>query len=434
MVAGPAGIARMAIGRPVAPGHTIGNMLFFGHGWKTHRYRDIPAFRMRKALVPLFLALCLGAPVLAGTVQSDQHTWMQVEETVVPIRENTTRNAVIRGFARKGQVLAVEKTAENWIKVRVNDSLEGWVPATSLSRSGPPVDLNPGYVKGVLLTMVGLGLGVFLFLAISLQIKRRGESRERTRQAQMDAKRRLQNKIQLLFHVEPRIHSHLVMDQVDLKEFLQSIGYVANLENNQEKFMASCKAFKPNLIVAGFDFHEPVEKMVETDAMLINTPVIYLQSSKAPPTSAKGVRAYLDTNASEKELSEAIVQCLKKSPEKIRYSVKPVALKGGIHAGTLMELLHFLAAVKKTGQLLAVSGTAKGEVILHKGDIAKASMRGLSGAKAAEAILNLASGSFEFHEKDPGPVSAAPNGALNTQKILMDWAKNHDESNHHSRT
>jgi hypothetical protein len=48
--------------------------------------------------------------------------------------------------------------------------------------------------------------------------------------------------------------------------------------------------------------------------------------------------------------------------------------------------------------------------------------------------LNLVSGSFEFHEKDPGPGSAASENALNTQKILMDWAKNQDESNHHSRT
>ena len=359
---------------------------------------------------------------------------MQVEETVVPLRENTTRNAVIRGFARKGQVLAVERTVENWIKVRANDTLAGWVPANALSPSGPPVNLDPGYVKAVLLALLGLGAGALLFLAASLHLKRRGESRERTRQARADAKRRLQNKIQLLFQTEPRIRSHLVMDEVDLREFLQSIGYVANLENDKEKFMTSCKSFRPNLIVAGFEFHGPVEKMVETDAMLINTPVIYLQSGKVPPSTDKRVRAYLEINASEKELSDAIAQCLRKSPEKIRYSVKPVALKGGIHAGTLMELLHFLAEVKKTGQLVAVSGTSKGEVSLHKGNIAKASMKGLSGAKAAEAILNLSAGSFEFHEKDPGPGSAAPEGALNTQKILMDWAKHKDESNHHSRT
>lgn len=392
------------------------------------------AYPMRKALFPLLLALAAGPAFSEATVQSDPQAWMQVEGTVVPVTEGTTRNAAIRGFVRKGQVLAVEKTTENWVKVRVNDTLEGWMPAAALSASGPPVTLNPGYVKGVLITLVGIGMGVFLVLGLSLQWKRRGESRERTRQAQSDAKRRLQNKIQLLFHSEPRIHSHLVMDEVGLREFLQSIGYVANLENDREKFLASCKAFKPNLIVAGFDFREAVEKMVETDAMLINTPIIYLHSGKAPSATDQRVRAYLESNASEKELSEAIAQCLRKSPEKIRYSVKPVALKGGVHPGTLLELLHFLAAVKKSGQLLAVSGASKGFVQLHKGNIAKASMQGLSGAKATEAILDLASGSFEFHEKEPGPGSAAPEGALNTQKILMDWAKNQDESNHHSRT
>ncbi|GEM_PF-2752883 len=396
---------------------------------------------MRKALssvLPVLPALAavlvLAPPAPASTIIPNSQIWMQVEETVVPIRENTTRNAVIRGFAQKGQVLAVEKTGDNWIKVRVNDTLDGWVPSGSLSPSGPPVTLDPGYVKGVLGFVFALGIGTFLILAIKLAGKRREESRDRARQAMADAKRRLQNKVQLLFKEEPKMHSHLVMDEVGLRDCLQSIGYVANLENDADTFLASCKAFKPNLIVAGFDFHGPLEKMVETDAMLINTPVIYLHCGKAPTASEIRIRAYLDSNASEKDLGEAIALCLKRSPQKIRYSVKPVALKGGIHGGTLVELLHFLAAVKKTGQLLAVSGSARGEVILHKGNIASASMKGLSGAKAAEAILNLVSGSFEFHEKEAAPGSAMPEGALNTQKILMDWAKTKDESNHHTRT
>ncbi|MDB5107037.1 MAG: hypothetical protein JWP91_4726 [Fibrobacteres bacterium] len=409
-------------------------MLIFGYGWKTHRFKAIAVSAMRKAFYPILVSFFLAPiPAPALTIESDQLRWIQVEETVLPIRDNTTRNAVIKGFTRKGEVLAVEKTGENWIKVRVNDTLDGWVPATSVSPSGPPVNLNPGYVKVVLAVVGGLGLTTFLFLAVSLHIKRRGESQERSRQAMADARRRLQNKIQLLFHVEPKIHSHLVMDEVDLRECLQSIGYVANLENDPEKFLHSCKAFKPNLIIAGFDFHGQVEKMVETDALLINTPVVYLHCRKEPAKAENRIRAFLDSNASEKDLSDAISICLKRSPEKIRYSVKPIALKGDIHPGTLMELLHFLGAVKKSGQLLAVSGSSKSELVLHKGDIAKATMKGLSGAKAAEAILNLASGAFEFHERDAGP-GAAPEGAMNTQKILMDWAKTKDESNHHTRT
>jgi uncharacterized protein DUF4388/SH3 domain-containing protein len=420
-------------------------MLFLGHGWKSHRFWVFTAFPMRKALNPLLPAAYLvhlilalvflpSAPSQAKAVEPERRTWMQVDETVLPIRDNTTRNANIRGFARKGQVLAVEKTGENWVKVRVNDTLDGWVPTASLSPSGPPVNLNPGYVKIVLGAMLILGAGAFLFLGASLHLKRRGESRERARQGMADAKRRLQNKVQLLFHIEPKMHSHLVMDQVGLRDCLQSIGYVANLESDPEKFLASCKAFKPNLIVADFPYQGPVETMVETDAMLINTPVVYLHCGQALAVPDNRVRAYLDGNASEKDLGDAIAQCLKKSPRKIRYSVKPVALKGGILPGTLMELLHFLGAVKKTGQLLAVSGPAHGEILLHKGDITQSSMKGLSGPKAVEAILNLASGSFEFHEKEAGPGAARPESALNTQKILMDWAKGKDESNHHTRT
>ena len=385
----------------------------------------------------LLLAIGLAAaPAIAGPVPSPAkppvQEWMRTDETVVPIRENISRNGEIKGFLRKGQVVAKLKASEHWVKVRANDTLEGWVPLESMEESGPPVNIDPSWVKFVFFAVTGLGLGAFLYLAISLQRKRRAESRERAKQAMADAKRRLQNKIQLLFREEPLIHSHLAMDQVPLREFLQGIGYVVNLESEPDRFIASCKTFKPNLIVAGFEFHDPVEKMAETDAMLINTPVVYLQCGQAPSAPQNRVRSYLESNASEKELSEAIAHCLKRSPEKIRYSVKPVALKGGIHTGTLMELLHFLSAVKKTGQLLAVSGSSKGELVLHKGNIATASMKGLSGAAAADAILNLVSGSFEFHERE-GDGAAAPEGTLNTQKILMDWAKAKDESNHHSR-
>jgi len=400
-------------------------MLFFGHVGKPWMTR-----------CALLLAIGLAAsPVSAGSAAvkprpAPVQEWMRTDETVVPIRENISRNGEIKGFLRKGQVVAKLRASEHWVKVRANDTLEGWVPLESMEDSGPPVNIDPSWVKFVFFAVVGLGIGAFLFLAISLQRKRRAESRERAKQAMADAKRRLQNKIQLLFREEPLIHSHLAMNQVPLREFLQGIGYLANLESEPDRFMASCKTFKPNLIVAGFEFQDPVEKMAETDAMLINTPVVYLQCGKAPAAPKNRVRAYLEANANEKELSEAIVQCLKRSPEKIRYSVKPVALKGGIHAGTLMELLHFLSAVKKTGQLLAVSGSSNGEMLLYKGNVAKVSMKGLTGAEAADAILNLVTGSFEFHEREG---DGAPETTLNTQKLLMDWAKAKDESNHHSR-
>jgi hypothetical protein len=170
--------------------------------------------------------------------------------------------------------------------------------------------------------------------------------------------------------------------------------------------------------------------------MLINTPVIYLQCGKAVPAPDQRVRAYLEANAQERHLGEAIARCLRKSPETIRYSVKPVALKGGIHPGTLLELLHFLAAVKKSGRLLSRSGADQGEVDLFRGDVARASLAGLSGAEAVEAILSLVSGSFEFHEKGGKPAAGPGKAALdylNTQRILMDWAKKQDESNHDSR-
>lgn len=357
--------------------------------------------------------------------------WVRADETVVPIRADISRNGVIRGFLRKGQVVSVEKATEHWVKVKVNDTLEGWVPAASMAESGPPVHVDPGFVKNIFFAVLLLGLGAFLFLAVSLRRKRQAENEERARQALADAKRRLQNKLQLLFADEPRIRSHLAMDEMALRDFLQGIGYVANLEGDPEVFMTSCKTFKPNLIVSDFAFLAEVEKLVETDALLINTPVVYLRCGNAPAAPANRVRAFLEANATEKDLTETLSACLKRSPEQIRYSVKPVALKGAIHAGTLVDLLQFLAAVKKTGRLVVASGTARGEVSMRMGDIATAALKGLTGAQAAREMLNLTAGTFEFHEQNAA--GTLPAAALNTQMILMEWAKANDESNYRSR-
>lgn len=357
--------------------------------------------------------------------------WVRTDETVVPIRADISRNGEIRGFLRKGQVVAVEKATEHWVKIRANDTLDGWVPAASMAESGPPVHLDPGFVKGVVLALVALALGAFVYLTISLRRKRKGEAEERARQALADSKRRLQNKLQLLFADEPRIRSHLAMDEMPLRGFLQGIGYLANLEGDAERFMAACKTFKPNLILADCSFLAEVEKLVETDALLINTPIVYMRCGGTAAAPTTKVRAYLESNATEKDLTEALTACLRRSPAKIRYSVKPVALKGAIQAGTLTELLHFLAAVKKTGQLAVSSGSDRGEIWLHQGEITKAVLKGLTGAPAAESVLNLDSGTFEFHERDGR--GAAPEGTLNTEKVIMDWAKARDESDHHSR-
>jgi hypothetical protein len=384
----------------------------------------------------LFRALLLAA-FLAGQARAESAAapsaprWVRADETVVPIRADISRNGAIRGFLRKGQVVAVERSTEHWVKVKANDTLEGWVPAASVAESGPPVHVDPDFVKNIFFAVLTLGLAAFLYLAVSLRRKRQAESEEKARQALADAKRRLQNKLQLLFAEEPRIRSHLAMDEMGVREFLQGIGYVVNLESDAERFIASCKAFKPNLILADPAFLGEVEKLVETDALLINTPVVYLRCAESPAPPPNRVRAYLEPNATEKDLTEALAACLKRSPGKIRYSVKPVALKGAIHPGTLVDLLHFLAAVKKTGLLAVSSGTAKGEIQLHKGDIARAAAKDLAGARAAEAILNLASGSFEFHERKAA--GQAPAETLNTEKVLMDWAKAKDESNHRSR-
>jgi len=386
----------------------------------------------------LFLILWLNAfaenaekPVGAKeNTKSIDTTWMQVSETVVPVSANTTRNAAILGFIRKGQVLVVKNSEPNWIKVQANDTLIGWVPATSLIPSGPPVNWNPENVKLIIGSLIASALFLLLVLGWIFESRRKRESKTRAMQAMLDVKRRLQNKIQVLFKAEPKIGSNFSSDKLDLLEYLKSVGYVAQLEKDFEKFLVTAKAFKPNLILADAEYKIQLEKLMETDVLLINTPVVYMHCEQAEAPSEFVVRAYLGPNAVDQELVDAITSCLRKSPEKIRYSLKPVALIGDIGEGSLMELFHFLSAVKKSGQLKVTSGAAKGEALFSNGNLVRAAFRGLKDHIACEAMLDLNLGQFEFHERD---ASSNNKPTLSTDKILMDWARNKDESNHHSR-
>jgi hypothetical protein len=425
-------------------------MLFFGHAklaWPAPpRFRWIRMSGILAALLAILAALPSTLPADTGAGRPPAQAWMRVEKTVIPIRENTEREAAILGYAQIGDVLAVEKEGQNWVKLRVNDNLAGWVPRALVAPSGPPVRLDGDWVKRILFSSLGFLAAVLLGMALRMSLKRRAESLERSRQALADARRRLQNKIQLLFRYEPRIASHLVTDEVDVAEFLRNIGYDARIEKDPALFLAACKEFKPNLVIAADEFREAVEEMVQTDALLVNTPVLYLGSGKIPeeggspdglgtrpagnglPGQGGQVRAFLEGNATDKDLGAAISFCLRKSPERIRYSVKPVALKGEVRDGTMVELLHFLATVKRSGQLLAVDGKDRGEVLLHEGEIIGAAFRGQTGARGTEQLLELGSGTFEFHEKGTKAVS----GAINTHKLLLDWAKTRDERDHHT--
>lgn len=324
---------------------------------------------------------------------------------------------------------AVESENHSGLTPRAKDSLTGLVMTSQLSESAPPAPHNPGKSKWTLSSGVAATLVILAGMGLRIQFKRRAKARKQNRQALADT-RRLQNKIQLLFRSEPSIPTHLVQGEMDILEFLRNIGFVTNLEKEPARFLASCKVFKPNLILASNEFRKQVEAMVEKNALLLNTPVVYLGCQTAPPPPDNRVRADLEAHATIRDLGEAIFHSLRRSPAKIRYSVQLAALKGEIQAGTLVELLYFLTMVKRSGLLLVLGPEDGGEVVLHQGEIARATGRGRSadftGARAVEHILDFTSGTFEFHEK--GTQTATE--AINTKKLLLDWAKTRDERNH----
>ncbi len=392
---------------------------------------------MRHALIGLIFLLFSNIfaaektiPQIKSTSATSHDTaWAQVEDAFLPIRTATSLQANIIGMAQRGDYCQILARNGSWIKLKAHDTLIGWSLGHSVNFVNKPNPQKAGQLNFIITIVLGLISSTLFLLGFMLHRSRKKISEDKVHK--ISGEKRLQNKILLLFPFEPLVESELVNESVSLFKFLEACGYECGLENQLDNFFASYKTFSPNLLVADFIHYEILEKLMGENVRLINTPIIYVNTAPAETPVTYKVRQFLPTPLHDKPLRHAITQCLEPNSQQLLYSIQSAALKGNIQAGTLLDLILFLAQLKKSGRLLVVGSQDAGEIILYKGLILEAVCSDSTEREAVEKIIQIESGHFEFLEEKTKKVSKK---TFNAEEILLNWAKSKDEKDHPTGT
>jgi Domain of unknown function (DUF4388) len=379
-----------------------------------------PFFRLPLWVAVLLLGLLLlayPAPAAEGPPQP----FFKVESVVVPVQLGLQRDAANIGFARSGETFPALSSYKGWAHIQFSPDLTGWVPEASgryIPSNGSIVPILPILFGGFL----GLLIGGFITLALIRWRQNRRTSRELASLLQQAQSRR-GKRILAILPSWPEVSQVLDGDTRPMPNLLREWGYSLSHITSTEEVLSQARQFQPNILMALSKDARRLEEILSQDATLANTPVVYLGEKPPRLTEGNGIRLHWMLAGNDKALSETLTMALRRSPKTIRHGVRSEGIRGELDGGGLWEVLHFLAVLRKTGKLQIETANLNGEIRLLKGDILFARMGDLSDAEAVSGLLNLDEGKFAFFES-----KAAQQGkGMNTEKLLLDWAKQRDE-------
>lgn len=375
---------------------------------------------MKSGWVGIVMALLVAMTSARGET-TPVAPFFQIKEIVVPIRDGMQRQAATLGFARSGETYAAIATHDGWVEITWTDGKRGFLPAPSghfTKDDGKKPSVLPFILGGI------FGL-IFGGLAMVAAMKGWDNWRQRreTEALLARAASRRGRRILALVPTWPEVTQTLGGDTRPMSNLLREWGYTLASIDQVDDLMTKARAFQPNVLMAYSKDAKKLEEALGKHAALANTPVIYLGEKPPRLTEGHGVRLHWMLGGNDKALSECLATALRRSPKSIRHGVRSEGMRGELTGGGLWEVLHFLAVLRKSGSLHIETANLKGEVRLARGEILFARMGDMADAEAVAAMLDLGEGRFSFVETR----GVSQGKGLNTEKLLLDWAKHRDE-------
>ena len=185
---------------------------------------------------------------------------------------------------------------------------------------------------------------------------------------------------------------------------------------------AALTRLHPSLIIA----HQPsygdiISRQEEDDSSLASTPVLYLETRLVKGHS--NLRVQLPPGAKASQIGGAVLDLLGRRPTLHELSRRDnVQLE--IESGKVMEFLHFLHTMEKTGKIEIRTRQITGVLWMEKGGIVHAVVGRLEGLEALHNMLDFVQGTLVF---TPGLMPTRRTILDGAMSVLAEYARRRDE-------
>lgn len=244
----------------------------------------------------------------------------------------------------------------------------------------------------------------------------------------------MEQKPQKILVVDPDPNS-LIYLEVNLLKF----GYSVLTATSSDRGLQVADAQRPDMIIAavemeGIDGIEFCWRIRETSKVR-DIPFVLMSNSDDQEMFINGYRSGVDAFVSKPISMRALIariETLIWRFEQIKQTQsgpapqttlrndgpKPrLALEGDLTTFSLIELLQFMNASKKSGTLIIQREGASGEVVIVEGEVSFAKLEEFKGEEAIYRIAGWDAGTFAFH---PERTSETKNIDKPTMKLILD--------------
>lgn len=208
-----------------------------------------------------------------------------------------------------------------------------------------------------------------------------------------------------------------------IRKILARIGFQArHLSETGMSVSRALTKLRPMLIVA----HQPsfggeIELRSQDDSALASTPVLYLDTGIQRNRSV--LRGHLPPGAKPAQIAARVIDLLNTRPGPEELSrLREVRI--GITAGKVLEFLHFLHSMGRSGRIEVRSRQVTGSAWMENGRLVHATVGGLEGIEALHSMLDFVQGSITF---TPGMAPTRRSILDGAMAVLAEYARRRDE-------
>lgn len=208
-----------------------------------------------------------------------------------------------------------------------------------------------------------------------------------------------------------------------LRKLLARLGFhVRLLADTGMPLSRALAMLRPVLIVA----HQPtfggeIEAYEIEDSALASTPVLYLDTGIQRNRSL--LRSHLPPGARPAQIAARIVDLLGRRPGPEELS-RLREVKIGIAPGIVLEFIHFLHAMGRSGRVEIRTRQVTGSAWMVNGRLVHATVGSLEGIEALHSMLDFVQGSITF---TPGLGPSRRSILDGAMSVLAEYARRRDE-------